>query len=156
VGPLEPLDEAGLTALKAESTAAALAYLTRFAAEDGVLLNSATGQWVSCRDEGSDFGEYTINALITVPAGEPENQLEPFILKMQADGWNTRRDSLPSRKSPTTGNAVVTFSKGNQGMRVVTTGGTDGIVIYSGACANSADFNNEGFSFADSDTIPVK
>ena len=64
MGPLGPLDEAGLTSLKAQSTAAALAYLNRFAAQDGVSLNSATGQWISCRDEGSDFGEYTVNARI--------------------------------------------------------------------------------------------
>ena len=154
--PLGPLDETALSTLKTDSTAAALVYLHRLAADGELELNSATGQWRSCGDEGGGFGQYTVNALITVPAGDPENQLEPFIAVMQGDGWSVRRDSLAIRQSPTTGNAVVTFSKGDQRMQVVTTGGADGAVIFNGVCANSDAFSNKGFSFADVDAIPLR
>ena len=92
------------------------------------------------------------------PAGDPESQLEPFIATMEADGWSTRRDSLEDPRfanRATDINGVVTFHKGNLGLRVVTTGGTDGEVTFMGACANSPAFKTSEFDFASQDTIPV-
>src|SRR5664279_6012541 len=100
-----PLDAAAVTQLKADTTAIAVTTLHLLTAA-GVDATSVTGQWLSCDDASSDFGQYSVAARIAIAPGKPESQLDPMIAPLLADGWTVRRDTATSRKSATEGNAL--------------------------------------------------